>query len=166
MQKRRNIRLSFEVDKLTNSIENVLTGETFETEIVRLRKEDAKIIEVSEWLFDWSRELRDGNREVFKLTTRENPSVIQALMSFSDQQDHIFVHLIENAPFNVGRKKMYRGVAETLSLLHASVPLRKVTMDLLHLSQKLSLSSITKTRFGQNEFGGIGCSWIHKPRTG
>ena len=114
MERMRDRGLGFEVDKLTNSIKNILTGETFATELVGLRKDDAKFIQKSEWLFDWVREMANENREVYKLTTRENPSVIQGLISFSDQHDHIFIHLLESASFNIGRKKMYRGVAENL----------------------------------------------------
>jgi hypothetical protein len=46
-------RLDFEVDKLTNSIENLLTGEIFETEITRVRKEDAPIMGRLKLAFDW-----------------------------------------------------------------------------------------------------------------
>jgi hypothetical protein len=40
MNKRKDRGLDFEVDKLTNSIENILTGEVFDTEIVRLMDSD------------------------------------------------------------------------------------------------------------------------------
>ena len=57
MKKTKNIPLDFEVDKLTNSIENSLTGESFDTEIVRLSIENGKQIKKSEWQFDWIKEL-------------------------------------------------------------------------------------------------------------
>ena len=44
--------LKFEIDKLTNSIENAITGEVFDTEIVRLLPTDAKLITKSSWQFD------------------------------------------------------------------------------------------------------------------
>jgi hypothetical protein len=40
MKKGRTRRLDFEIDKLTNSIENKLTGESVETEVVRLQQQD------------------------------------------------------------------------------------------------------------------------------
>ena len=40
MIKRKDIGLDFEIDKLTNSIENVITGDSFSTEISVLRKSD------------------------------------------------------------------------------------------------------------------------------
>jgi len=40
--------------------------------------------------------------------------VIQGLNSFSDENDHLFIHLIESAPFNKGRNKIYVGVEGNL----------------------------------------------------
>jgi len=42
--KRRQIFLDFEIDKLTNSIENILTGDSFSTDISIVTKEDIKAI--------------------------------------------------------------------------------------------------------------------------
>ena len=42
MKKRIIIGLDFIIDKLTNSIENTLTGEVFDTEIVKLKAFDIK----------------------------------------------------------------------------------------------------------------------------
>ncbi len=44
MENEKNIALDFIIDKLTNSIENTLTGEVFDTGIVRLTSADAKQI--------------------------------------------------------------------------------------------------------------------------
>lgn len=35
-------------------------------------------------------------------------------MSISDYDDHIFLHLIESAPFNFGKPKLYEGVPGNL----------------------------------------------------
>ena len=51
------------------------------------------------------------DREVFKLTTVNNPKIIHGLLSVEDKSDHIFIHLIESANFNKGTNKMYFGVA-------------------------------------------------------
>jgi hypothetical protein len=59
----------FEIDKLTNSIENLRTRETFDTEIVQLRTKDIKLIKKTDWLFDWKLEIKDKSKEVFKLST-------------------------------------------------------------------------------------------------
>jgi len=40
--------------------------------------------------------------------------IIQGLLSISDYEDHIFMHLIESAPFNFGKPKLYEGVPGNL----------------------------------------------------
>ncbi len=114
MNTKKNIGLDFIIDKLTNSIENTLTGEIFDTEIVRMKIEDAKQINKLDWQFDWNKELKDKTKEVYKLTTVNNPTIIQGLVSIEDKQDHIFMHLIESSKFNKGKSKMYFGVPGNL----------------------------------------------------
>ena len=114
MKKQKTLGLDFEIDKLTNSIENTQTGEVFDTEIVRLMDKDIKQIKNADWQFDWSKELKDKSKEVYKLTTVNNPTIIQGLLSIEDKQDHIFMHLIESAKFNKGKNKVYFGVPGNL----------------------------------------------------
>ncbi|MFZ4771008.1 MAG: hypothetical protein ACOYLO_12575 [Ferruginibacter sp.] len=114
MKKKQNIGLDFIIDKLTNSIENTLTGEVFDTEIVRLTSNDAKQIKKFDWQFDWLKELKDKTKEVYKLTTVNNPTIIQGLVSIEDKLDHVFMHLIESAKFNKGKTKVYFGVPGNL----------------------------------------------------
>ena len=42
MKKNRKIGLDFEVDKLTNSIENVITGDSFPTDLIIITAADLK----------------------------------------------------------------------------------------------------------------------------
>jgi hypothetical protein len=50
--------LDFEVDKLTRSIENVATGDSFPTEISYFTKTDLKsVLKKKGWNFDWKKEL-------------------------------------------------------------------------------------------------------------
>ena len=100
MTKRR--KLDFEVDKLTNSIENILTGEIFETQIRKLGSDDLVELRGLKWAFDWAVEFSEPHRKIHALTTKENPSVWQGLVSSEDLGDHIFMHLLETAPFNRG----------------------------------------------------------------
>jgi len=106
--------LDFEIDKLTNSIENISTGEVFDTIVIKLTLKDLKNINKSEWQFDWFKEIRDKTKSVFKLTTVNNPTIIQGLLSIEDKQDHIFMHLIESSKFNKGKNKIYLGVPGNL----------------------------------------------------
>ncbi len=114
MKKRQKPELDFVIDRLTNSIENTLTGEVFDTQIVRLTSADSKQIKKSEWQFDWQAELKDKTKDVYELTTINNPTIIQGLLSIEDKQDHIFMHLIESAKFNKGKGKVYVGVPGNL----------------------------------------------------
>ena len=114
MKKQQASGLDFEIDRLTNSIENVLTGEIFDTEIDKLTDKDIKQIKQTEWLFNWHKELKDKTKEVYKLTTVNNPTIIQGLVSLEDKQDHVFMHVIESSKFNKGEHKIYVGVPGNL----------------------------------------------------
>ncbi len=115
MKKRKQIALDFEIDNLTNSIENVLTGDTFSTNITLLSAVDLKsVTKKNGWQFDWKYELKQPEREVYKLTIPNNPSIIQGLISSEIKTDHVYMHLVESAPFNNGKTKVYSGVPGNL----------------------------------------------------
>ena len=81
MNKRAKIALDFVVDKLTNSIQNTISGDSFPTEVARLTKTDLKqISKKNAWAFNWKIELSDNKREVYKLTISNNPNIIQGLI--------------------------------------------------------------------------------------
>ena len=102
------------IDKLTNSIENSTSSDVFDTEIIVLTSKDKRQIKKAEWIFDWSKEINKSDRQVFKLVIRDNESIIQGLISISDYNDHIYMHLIESAKFNKGKTKIYLGVPGNL----------------------------------------------------
>ncbi len=82
--------LDFIVDKLTNSIENVVTGDSFQTEISVLSKTDLKGITKSMgWTFNWKTEFNDPVKEVYKLSIVNNSTIIQGLISLEIKADHI-----------------------------------------------------------------------------
>lgn len=68
----------------------------------------------SKWNFDWKVEFNDLTREVYKLTIVNNPDIIQGLLSVTIEKDHVFMNLLENSPFNLGKNKLYEGVAGNL----------------------------------------------------
>ena len=110
-----NKGLVFEFDKLTNSIENVVTGDSFLTDVSVITLADLKTItKKNNWQFDWKSEYKQPEREVYKLTIVNNQLIIQGLVSLEIKSDHVYMHLVENAPFNKGRIKMYAGVAGNL----------------------------------------------------
>ncbi|MDR1938443.1 MAG: hypothetical protein LBQ73_08100 [Tannerellaceae bacterium] len=109
------IKLDFVIDKLTNSVQNTITGDSFPTEVSRLTLKDLKSVSKKNgWLFDWKKELNDDKKDVYKLTIINSPNVIQGLVSLSNEVDHIYMNLLENAPFNLGKNKMHDGVAGNL----------------------------------------------------
>jgi hypothetical protein len=114
--KRKQIALNFEVDKLTKSIENVLTGDSFPTRVTLVSYADLKVnTKKNGWQFDWKYELKQPEREVYKLTILgSNVPVIQGLISIETKTDHVYMHLVESAPFNKGKAKVYAGVPGNL----------------------------------------------------
>ncbi len=119
MKKSKSVYLDFVVDKLTNSIQNTISGDSFATEVLRLSKTDLKqLTKKTGWNFDWKAELTSNVKEVFKLTILNNPNIIQGLLSLTLEPDHVYMHLLENAPFNIGQTKLYEGVAGNL-IAHA-----------------------------------------------
>ena len=109
------IHLDFIVDKLTNSIQNIISGDSFATEVLHLTMADLKqVTKKNGWNFDWKIELADNKKEVFKLTITNNPNIIQGLLSITLEPDHVYMHLLESAPFNIGHNKLYEGVAGNL----------------------------------------------------
>jgi hypothetical protein len=139
MSKVRHQPLDFIIDKLTNSIENTSTGEVFDTEIVRMTLKNIKEVKKAEWSFDWSKEIKDKSKEVFKLTTVNNPTIIQGLVSIEDKQDHIFMHLIESAKFNKNRDKIYLGVPGNLVAYACKVAVDKGYQGFLAFDAKTTL---------------------------
>ena len=115
MRKHEQIGLDFEVDKLTDSIQNVVSGDSFATEITIISISDLKTVtKKNGWQFDWKLELRQPERDVYKLTIVNNQSIIQGLISLEIKSDHVYMHLVESAPFNKGKSKIYAGVPGNL----------------------------------------------------
>lgn len=115
MAKVTKYHLGIEIDKLTNSIVNTISGDSFPTDVHPITKADLKhITKKSGWLFNWSSEFKLTDRQVFKLTIRNNPDIIQGLLCISDYNDHYYLHLIESSHFNLGKNKLYVGVPGNL----------------------------------------------------
>jgi hypothetical protein len=103
------------VDKLTNSIENIVTGDSFHREVILVTKEDINAItKKNGWDFNWKYEFKQPDRDLYRLSSVGNPRVIRGLMSLSVHEDHVYMHLIESASFNRGHNKIYAGVPGNL----------------------------------------------------
>ena len=84
--------IDIEIDKLTNSIENIVSGDIFDTDIIQLFSKDTKQINKAEWQFKWQEQLKLTDRQTYKLVIKDNPTIIQGLISLTDQCDHFYMH--------------------------------------------------------------------------
>ncbi len=146
--------MNFEIGKLTNSIENSLTGEIFETEVTRILQKDSKQISKADWEFDWHKEFKDSANEIYKLTTVNNSTIIHGLICFTDKHDHIFMPLIESASFNQGIYKLYKGVAGNLVAYGSKVSFEKGYDGVVSFVAKSELIEHYHLTLGAKRFGG------------
>lgn len=102
-------KISQKVGRLTNSIVNRLSEDSFDTDVIELQKAELKNLKKG-WKFDWKIEVKESN--VYKLVIRSSPDVI--LISIEEQKDFIFMRLVETAPHNYGSNKVYEGVLGNL----------------------------------------------------
>lgn len=78
MKKNKQIGLDFVVDKLTNSIENVVSGDSFSTDISLISHTNLNTAtKKNGWVFDWKEEVRQPERDIYKLTIVNNQTIIQ-----------------------------------------------------------------------------------------
>jgi len=99
------MELDFEIDKITE------TGETLETLVLPVTKTDIEeATKKNGWLFDWKFEYDQTGRQVYKLVAKEEPQTIHGLVSLEKRTGHVFMPLIESAPFNIGKGKKYLGL--------------------------------------------------------
>lgn len=138
MKKHEKTYINIEIDKLTNSIENVVSGDIFDTEVIRLTTKD-KGIKKAEWVFDWNKQIRLTDRETYKLIIKNNRNIIQGLIGLSDRKDHIFMHLIESSKFNKGKNKIYAGVPGNLVAFACQMSFEKGYEGFLAFDAKTSL---------------------------
>ena len=88
------MELAFEIDKITESIENAETSETLNTLVLPVTKDDLKeATKKNGWLFDWKQELFEPGHQVYKLVTEQEPQTIQGLVSLEKLGDHVYMHL-------------------------------------------------------------------------
>ncbi|HEY4286959.1 MAG TPA: hypothetical protein VGN00_07655 [Puia sp.] len=147
--------LDFEIDKLTNSIENVISRDSFRTEIALVTKEDVKAItKKNGWAFNWKFEFGQLGRDVYKLTIVDNPKVIQGLISLSVEIDHVYMHLIESAPFNKGRTKIYAGVPGNLVAFAGKLSFQRGGDGYVSFTAKTKLIDHYIKTLGAVHFGG------------
>ena len=73
MKQKKNELVDIEIDKLTNSIENTVSGDIFDTAIIQLSVKDGSRINKTEWRFNWKEQLKLTDRGIYKLCYRTQP---------------------------------------------------------------------------------------------
>jgi len=155
VRKRPNYRIRIEIDGLTNSIVNTISGDSFPTDVHLVSKSDFKTISKKKgWLFNWANEYKLHDRQVFKLTIRNNPDIIQGLLSISDYADHYYLHLVESAPFNLGKNKIYEGVPGNLFAFTCKVSWDKGYQGFVSFASKTKLIEHYEKALGATPVGG------------
>ena len=155
MKNNEDIGLDFIVDKLTNSIENVLSGDSFATDISILKSSDLKTIsKKNKWLFNWKDEYSIPERDVYKLTIVNNSTVIQGLISLEIKSDHIYMHLVESSPFNKGKTKVYSGVPGNLVAFACKLSFQRGHEGNVSFLSKTQLVNHYEKTLGAFHFGG------------
>jgi hypothetical protein len=146
-------KISQKIDSLTNSIRNVTSGDSFDTDIIEAKLSELKNLPKG-WKFKWEKEPK--NATVYKCVIRHSPEVIQGLISFYDDNTHIYMNLIETAPHNYGRNKVYEGVPGNLVAYACKISFEKgydgylcfepKTKLVDHYKESLRARSISQTR--------------------
>lgn len=155
MKTSRKYQLDFTVDKLTNSIENVTTKDSFKTEILPLTSKDLKTVSGKNgWRFNWNAEFKSTDRTIYKLVIANNYDVIQGLVSLSPTNDNVFMHLIESAPFNIGKNKVYEGVPGNLVAFACKQSFLRGTEGYVSFRSKTRLIDHYTETLGAIHFGG------------
>ncbi len=146
----KRIEQDFIVDRLTDSILNTISGDSFQTEVSTLKKSDLK--NISKWNFNWKAEFNDLTKEVYKLTIVNNGTIIQGLLSITIENDHVFMNLLESAPFNIGKEKLYEGVAGNLVAYACKVSFQKGNDGFVAFTAKSNLIKHYEESLGAYHF--------------
>lgn len=99
--------ISVEIDKFTPCLVETSSGEIVDTEYSLADETDLK---TDGWNFNWSdKDLK--NSEIYKLTLKGDDTV-QGLIALNDfkKDNAVYIRLVESAPNNIGKNKMFEGV--------------------------------------------------------
>lgn len=147
--------IEIEIDRLTNSVQNTISGDNFATDVLEVIKTDLKnVSKANGWKFDWKDEIKQNDRKVYKLTIKGNPTIIQGLASISDYNDHFYLHLVESAPFNLGQDKLYTGVPGNLFAFACKLSWDKGYEGFVAFQSKTKLIEHYEVSLGATHVGG------------
>jgi hypothetical protein len=102
----------------------------------------------------WTAEYSDLKKEVYKLNIVNNSDIIQGLLSITYEADHLFMNLVESAPFNIGRNKIYEGVAGNLVAFACKLSFQRGFDGFIAFTAKTKLIEHYEKTLGAYHFGG------------
>ncbi len=143
------------IDKLTRSIENAQTGESFPTQVRPLTASEARKLAGKGWAFDWAREVQQPGRQVYQMNTVANPHIIHGLVSLEAKPGHVFMHLVESAAFNKGKNKVYLGVLGNLVAYACRWSFELGCDGFVSFDSKTTLKAHYAQVLGASELGGL-----------
>lgn len=153
MSNKIQIEQNFIIDKLTDSILNTISGDSFQTEVGRMTSIDLKnVTKINDWNFDWKSEFNDLKKEVYKLTIVNNSSILQGLLSITIENDYVYLNLLESSPFNIGKAKLYEGVAGNLVAYACKVSFQKGFDGFIAFTAKTNLIKHYEESLGAYHF--------------
>ncbi|WP_396193491.1 hypothetical protein [Flavobacterium sp.] len=80
--------------------------------------------------------------------------IIQGLLSITIEQDHIYMNLLESYPFNIGKNKLYEGVAGNLVAFACKVSFQKGYDGFVAFNAKTNLIKHYEENLGAYHFKG------------
>jgi hypothetical protein len=88
------------------------------------------------------------------LTILNNQDIIQGLICLEVKPDHVFLHLIESAPFNKGKTKVYSGVPGNLVAFACKLSFQRGYDGYVSFISKSQLIEHYQETLGAIHFGG------------
>jgi hypothetical protein len=88
------------------------------------------------------------------LTIVNNSKIIQGLISLEVKADHVYMHLVESAPFNKGKTKVYSGVPSNLVAYACKLSFQRGHEGNVSFISKTQLIEHYEKTLGAFHFGG------------
>ena len=137
------------IDKLTPCLEEISTGEIFQTTFSVANNDEVVGLQDKGWNFNWAdKELSRSN--IYKLQLKDDDE-IQGLVSAEVVRGAVYVRLIESAPHNLGRDKRFDGVGGHLFAIAIKLSLAMGFNGYIFFETKnIGLAEHYSDKFGAN----------------
>ncbi len=108
-----NKPFDIEIDKLTRSIENAVSGDSFKTEVLELTLADIRKLRKVDWLFEWKAEAKQVVKRFISLLLMTIQTLFKGNKPARPGRSYVY-GIIESNKFNREAKKVYLGVPGNL----------------------------------------------------